>query len=173
MKKVNIKTNDVKVIFLSTIILILSLIIFSKNILKTESHHNKIIIDFEDQYQQTMDLSFNGNNSSIVTAENEFGLTIDLNEKINSKKAIKTLNVKFLYLSKGKNPSNLVLSFENNEQDKYYNSFPVIPDSTNKWVSKDFTFDLPNYNSNSKNFKLYFWNPNKETFYVDDITIQP
>ncbi len=169
--KVNIKSTDIKVLILTVIIFVISLGVFITNHFKTNLHTKNIIIDFEDEYTRTYDAFFSGNQSAIIESEKEFGLTIYLDNKLKGYNA-NALKVSFMHLGESTNFSNIVLSYQNSEEDQYYESYPITTDTINNWVSKEYIFNLPSFSSKTKNFKLYIWNPNKQKFFIDNLNIE-
>ncbi len=112
--------------------------------------------------------------SSKIDTLIEYGIGIAAKFNDLSEKLPKKVNVHcWIYSTVPNLDAGLVCDPNNNGQSLNWQSFNLQPiiQKANEWTEFKTSFDLPEEITPDTELKLFFWNPKKMTYYVDDLEI--
>jgi hypothetical protein len=125
-----------------------------------------------DKRQPLIDLRKSNKKSIHISSSQEFEIL--LNTK-NDMRFSENRVVKYSFKSKGKpfKDVSLVVSMVDGDSLVYYKCFSLNFNPKKEWNQNYNLFSLPNSNSTKNEFKIYFWNPNKEDILISnsDLTV--
>lgn len=121
-------------------------------------------------------VSFSGMFSARISPDREYEVIYSTPLKKLGKGPHKSIDFCFMAFNPGNqnNKAFIVCSIDKSDANVYLQSNPMTPVFTQKkrWQKLSFHFLLPDHLSGNPDLKLYFWNPERSSFFVDDLMLE-
>ncbi len=141
-----------------------------------EGYKEEYHLDFEDSYNTTNEMAYSGEKSLAIVPSQTFEnvLILPVNQISLKQQQIKIEVSGAIYSNHSIKDSSpiVVCSLDDSGENLAYHVFKPDLEKENSWNTFSHTFNINITSSKTAQLKLYIWNKNKDTFYLDDVHIK-